>query len=135
MRSKRRFSIGAVLLMAFLLPTPGSAFPGNAGQLQNLIENTTPEARAKFQTMEMKKSLKLDGEQIKKVHNINLEHARKIQKIVESKEGRFMELRELMEARDHQDSELKDVLSQKQFSDYGAVKEKMRENMMNLKHQ
>lgn len=132
MTSRTQISLGLLVIVILLVTTEVLAYESSVERLQELIENTSPEARAEFQTHKMKKRLYLKEDQVKRVQEINLEHARKVQHVVESHDGRFREFRELRELGKHKDRELKSVLTADQYSDYLDMKNEMRERLMDF---
>ena len=114
------FSTIAVVLLA-------SALTASA-QLDKL-KDTTPEERAKAQTVFMKSKLDLTNEQMPKVADINLRYAQKMDPIIKGSGGPFMKMREMKEVNDAKETELQQVLSADQFQKYLASKEEMRQKL------
>jgi hypothetical protein len=112
--------IVAVQLLAF-------TFPASA-QLDKL-KNTTPEQRATVQTDLMKLKLGLTPEQTRKVVDINLKYAKRMDPIIKGSAGPFMRMRQMKEINQEKEAELKQVLSPEQFEKFLASKEEMREKL------
>ncbi len=122
-----------VVVLGWLTPVLVSAQDSDAGKLKILMENTTPQQRAHFEDMWMKKDLKLSNYQATKVSQINLNSAKRMQSIFDSTEGKFRKFRQVMSARDKKDTELKDVLTGAQFSMYKDKKEEMWQKLQKMK--
>jgi hypothetical protein len=109
---------------------PAADGEGEAEKIKEIIDKTTPEGRAAFQTQEMKKALGLNQDQIDKVREINLKYARKIETTVDTSKGEGGELGGMREISEEKDSEMKGVLSAEQYDKYLAMKEEMRKKML-----
>jgi hypothetical protein len=125
--------VSLAVLLGCLAPVPVFAQGGGAEKLQKLMANTTPEQRARFENMWMKKDLQLSDDQATKVGQINLSTAQRMQSIFNSPEGKFRKFRQAMRVRDAKDSELQKVLTGQQFMKYKAKKEEMWQKMHAMK--
>ncbi|MEA3412949.1 MAG: hypothetical protein U9R74_15620 [Pseudomonadota bacterium] len=130
MESRITFLISILALLIAVLPAAGFAEEDKAEKIKEVIDKTTPEGRAAFQTHRMKNTLGLDQEQIDKVREINLKYARKVETTVGASEGELRKLEEMREIGEEKDRELKAILSADQYDKYLALKEEMREKMM-----
>jgi hypothetical protein len=124
--------VSFMALFVWLMPAFVSAQQEGVEKLRQLMENTTPEQRARFQDHWMKKDLNLSIDQAAKVAKINLRTARQMQSIYGTHEGKLRKFRQIMRARDAKDSELQNVLTGAQFSKYQAKKEEMWQKMHNM---
>jgi hypothetical protein len=122
---KRSKGIYAILLSALLLFYAHSAF----GQVEKL-RNTTPEQRAKAQTMLMKRKLNLSPRQTGEVSAINLKYARMMEPVLKGSGGKLQKMREAKSIDGQKDAALRSVLSSGQFQTYLASKEEMREKVI-----
>lgn len=128
---------GTILMcfVAFFLTLPllpASAQQGKAAKLRMLMERTTPEQRARFQDLWMKRSLKLTSHQAARVAVINLRTARRMQSIYNSDGGRLRMYVKMMRTRHEKEAELRGVLTRGQFARYEAKKEAMRQKMRHM---
>ena len=122
-----------LVVLGCLLPMVVSAQQQGAERLRVLMENTTPEQRAHFEDQWMKKDLNLSTDQSARVGQINLGSAQRMQSIFNSGEGRFRMFRDVMQARDDKDEELRQVLTDDQFARYKDKKEAMWQKIHSLK--
>jgi len=100
-----------------------------AGELDSL-KNTTPAERAAAQTAMMKSKLGLSDDQVSKIGALNLKYAEQMQPIIAGTEGPMMKMRDFRKVEDQKEAELKGVLSPDQFQKFQAMKEEMREQLM-----
>lgn len=115
-----------VLLLLFLFVAAVS----RVNAQQDYFADSTPEERAGLVTDYMVESLSLsDSTQIAKVQAINLEYAKKNEKVMKSNDRRLPKLRKLKSLGEDKDKDLKKVLTNDQFSLYMENKEIMREKM------
>lgn len=124
MRS-RRPALGLALgLAAFLLS--GSANASAQGQLDQLAR-TTPEQRAKIQTLVMKEKLSLTEQQLPAVEKINLDTATAMQPVLESTDGPLIKMRKAREVESRRDTALQQALQPAQYQQWLATKEAIRQ--------
>jgi Spy/CpxP family protein refolding chaperone len=89
---------------------------------QRDMAKMTPEARAENQTKTLTENLKLTEEQQKKVYNLNLSRAQKMEEMRKSKDADRTKMKESMEA---YNTELSKVLTPEQQEKYKtAMKER-----------
>jgi len=130
MESRITFLISIVALLIAVVPAAGFAEDDKAEKIKEIIDKTTPEGRAAFQTQQMKKALGLNQDQIDKVREINLKYARKVETTADASEGESRKLGEMKKISEEKDSEMKAVLSSEQYDKYLAMKEEMRKKML-----
>ncbi len=94
------------------------------------LKNTTPQQRAKLQTLFMKKRLKLTHKQVPKVMDINLRYAQQMEPVLKGNEGKLVKMRQATSIRRAKDNELTSVLTPGQYQAYLASKEQMRQQMI-----
>jgi hypothetical protein len=124
------FLISIIALSISVFPAAGADGEGEAKEIKEIIDKTTPQGRAAFQTQEMKRELGLNQDQIDKVREINLKYARKAETTVDASQGGSRKLGEMKEISDEKDREMKVVLSSEQYDKYLAMKEQMRKKML-----
>lgn len=132
----KKFGTFFIFFMAFLVwlaPALTSAGEETAEKLRLLMENTTPEQRARFQDHWMQNDLHLSQVQAAKISKINLQTAERMQSIYNSHDGRFRKFREIMRAREEKDNQLRAVLTRDQLAKYQAKREEMWEKMHKIK--
>jgi uncharacterized protein YpuA (DUF1002 family) len=118
------------LVIALCLLVGATAF---AGEL-DALKDTTPEQRAKAQTAMMKEKLGLTDEQVAKIGALNLKYAEQMDPIIKGTEGQFMKARDVRNVEEQKEAELKGLLSPDQFQKFQAMKEEMREHLMDQIH-
>ncbi len=91
------------------------------------LKNSTPQERARVQTLMMSEKLDLTAEQKPKVEAINLKYAEKMQPVLDGSGGPLMKMRQASEVNKEKEGELKGVLTPEQFQKFLASKEEMRE--------
>ena len=124
MRSQR-LELGLALGLAALLLF-GSATAHAQGQLDQLAK-TTPEQRAKVQTMVMKEKLSLTDEQLPAVEKINLDTATAMQPVLESTDGPLIKMRKAKAVEEQRDAALQQTLQPAQYQQWLAEKEAIRQ--------
>ncbi len=120
MRSKR-LAIG--LAAAFFLAAAAAHAQGQMDKLKN----TTPEERARIQTMMMKEKLGLTPQQLPAVEQINLGTATEMQPVITGSEGPLIKMRKAKAIEAQRDAELQKVLLPPQYQQWLAEKEAMRQ--------
>jgi len=116
---KKTMMMGALLVLLALAATASAQFAK--------LKNTTPGERAAIQNELMKSKLGLSPDQEKKIAELNLKYANKMQPIIQGSEGPFEEMRDVRSINEEKEGELKRILSPDQFQKYLAGKEEMRE--------
>lgn len=94
------------------------------------LKHTTPEQRAKLQTLFMKKRLKLTQKQVPQVMDINLRYAQQMEPVLKGNEGKLAKMRQAASIRRAKDNELTSVLTPSQYQAYLASQEQMRQQMI-----
>ena len=95
------------------------------------LKNTTPQERAKAQTIFMKSKLDLTEAQLPKVEALNLKYAEKLDPVIKGSAGPLVKMGEFRQANEDKEAELKGILSPDQFQKYLAAKQEMREKVVN----
>src|SRR5262245_45433467 len=95
------------------------------------LKNTTPQERAKAQTLFMKSKLGLSEAQLPKVEAVNLKYAEKLDPVIKGSAGPLVKMEAVRQANEEKEAELKGILSPDQFQKYLAAKEEMREKVVN----
>jgi hypothetical protein len=103
-----------------------TAFAGDLDELKN----TTPAERAKAQTAMMKMKLGLTDDQVSKIGALNLKYAEQMDPIIKGSEGPMMKMRDFRNVEEQKEAELKGLLSPDQFQKFQAMKEEMRDKLM-----
>jgi hypothetical protein len=98
-------------------------------KLDEFMTETSPEERAKFQTEYMKENLSLTSDQEKKVHDINLKYAEKIQEAYEAPTKKYQKLKAMQRVNAEKEGELKLTLTPDQYATYEKNKEAMKEKI------
>ena len=93
------------------------------------LKNTTPQERAKAQTIFMKSKLDLTEAQLPKVEALNLKYAEKLDPVIKGSAGPLVKMGEFRQANEDKEAELKGILSPDQFQKYLAAKQEMREKV------
>lgn len=120
MRSQR-LALGLAAVLLF-----GSATASAQGEAAQLAK-TTPEQRAKIQTLVMNEKLSLTAQQLPAVEKINLDTATAMQPVLESSEGPLIKMREARSIESQRDASLQKVLEPAQYQQWLAQKEAMRQ--------
>jgi hypothetical protein len=94
------------------------------------LKNTTPQERAKAQTIFMKSKLDLTEAQLPKVEALNLKYAEKLDPVIKGSAGPLVKMGEFRQANEDKEAELKGILSPDQFQRYLAAKQEMREKVV-----
>jgi hypothetical protein len=97
--------------------------------LADSIKTATPEQRAKMLTGKMKEKLALTDDQYKKVSDLNLTYAKKMDPIIHSDDSRLTKYRQSKSLLDEKDQKLKSILTSDQFKQYEAIKKEMMDKM------
>lgn len=85
-----------------------------------------PETNAKTQTKKMKEVISFDDKQEKKVYELNLDHAKKRNELIKTRESNRGQMRAKMDKlRAEYDAELKTILNKEQFKTYLKEKENL----------
>lgn len=124
MRS-RRPALGVALALVTLLLF-GSVAASAQGQLDQLAK-TTPEQRAKVQTLVMKEKLSLGDSQLPAVEKINLDTATAMQPVLESTDGPLIKMRKARAVEEQRDAALQQTLQPAQYQQWLAEKEAIRQ--------
>jgi len=93
------------------------------------LKNTTPQERAKAQTLFMKSKLDLTEAQLPKVEALNLKYAEKLDPVIKGSAGPLVKMQEFRQANEDKEAEMKGILSPDQFQRYLAAKQEMREKV------
>lgn len=118
----KKFLLSTLILFSILL--------GACAQTQK--NNYTPEERAQIQTEWMKKTLQLNADQMKLIDGLNLEYAKKMEK-VKSIDGRFSQLKEAKRISEEKDEKLEKIFSQDQFKTYLDKRKELREKIKEMR--
>ena len=106
-------------------------------KLDEFMTETTPEERAQFQTDYMKESLSLKGDQEKKVHDVNVKYAEKMQEVYEAPTSDEQKVKSMKRINGEKEAELKLILKPDQYATYeknkAAMKETGKERMQEKK--
>jgi predicted acylesterase/phospholipase RssA len=92
------------------------------------------EERAQIQTEMMKEKLGLNEDQVKSVHEINLESAKEMDEVIKL-ESRIAKFKKYRAVQLKKDKKLKKVLSEEQFEKYEEFKEEMKKKLKKLKEE
>jgi Spy/CpxP family protein refolding chaperone len=98
-------------------------------RLEEFMNETTPEERAKLQTDYMKESLALTSEQETKIHDLNLTYAKKMQDTYNTPDRKLQKLKKMKGISTEKDREIKEVLNPEQYATYQKNKEEMKEKI------
>lgn len=120
-----RFSILALAFAAMAAVTVSA----HAQDRIEAIAGTPPEQRAKLQTDMMKEKLALTAEQLPKVESINLDTAKKMQPVLESKQGPLMRMSQARTIEQAKDKALESVLTPSQYQNWLAAKDEMKQKL------
>ena len=125
MRRLGRVSSGFVMLAValWLVPTLARA------QIPPEAASSTPQERAKLQTLVMKEKLALTPEQLPKVEAINLDAAQKMEPVLKSSEGPLIKMRTTKQVDQAKEAALQNLLTPQQFQQYLAGREEMKQKV------
>jgi hypothetical protein len=117
---------GAVALLLVL-----AAGAAGAQQVPPQVASSTPDERAKLQTMIMKEKLGLTPDQLPKVEGINLQAATKMDPILKGAdtEGPLMKMRTVKEIETEKNAAMQGVLTPPQYQAYLAGQEEMKQKL------
>lgn len=121
----RRAALGLLALALWLAPALASA----QLQLPPELANSTPQERAKVQTLVMKEKLALTPEQLPKVESINLDAAQKMEPVLKGSEGPIVKMRTTRQVEQAKEAALQGVLTPQQFQQYLAGREEMKQKV------
>jgi len=91
------------------------------------LRNTTPAERAGMQTEFMKSKLDLTPDQTRAVTDLNLKYATKMEPVIKGSSGPLVRMRQMREINGEKETELKGILTPKQWQKYEAARAEMRE--------
>lgn len=113
-------SITVALTLLFMLS-------GQLATAQNasVMQDKTPQERAKFQTEMMKNKLGLDAVQGNQVQAINLKYALKNEPILRSDNSKLSKFRQLKSSQKEKDAELKKIFTAEQYKQYQSFQQEM----------
>jgi hypothetical protein len=132
-QSSLSFPLLRTLAFSLIILLAGTtAFSQSQGREQGR-SNATPEERAKHQTEMMKTQLSLTSAQEKKVSDINLKYANKMEDLRKTPENDAQH-KAAMNLQSQKDNELKGVLTDAQFKDYLKKKEEMKNHHHDAPH-
>ena len=118
----------ATIILVFAITGMGT-FAYSQENLDEFMTETTPEERAQFQTDYMKENLSLTGDQEKKVHDVNVKYAEKMQEAYEAPTNEQQKLNAMKRINAEKEAELKLILSGDQYSTYEKNKEEMKKKV------
>jgi hypothetical protein len=116
------------LVLVFALTGMGN-YAYSQEKLDEFMTETTPAERAQFQTDYMKENLSLKGDQVTKVHDVNLKYAEKMQEAYEAPTGKQQKINSMKRINAEKEAALKLILSVDQYGTYEKNKEAMREKI------
>lgn len=93
------------------------------------MASRTPEQRAERQTAQMKQQLSLTADQEKTVAAINLKYAQQNQKLMTAGDRSAETMKQMKDAMDAKDGELKAVLTKEQYTQYETMRNEQRNRM------
>jgi hypothetical protein len=120
----KKLTLAASLLLALISFT--NRLYGQQ-RMSELMNETTPEERAKMQTDYMKESLSLTEDQTSQIAAINLKHARKMQDVYNSGGSRIQKLKKMKSVSQEKDNEIKGALTPDKYAAYEKNKAEMKE--------
>lgn len=91
----------------------------------------SPEQRAERQTAQMKQQLTLTADQEKTVAAINLKYAQQNQKLMTAGDRSAETMKQMKDAQDAKDGELKAALTKEQYAQYETMRNEQRDRMRN----
>ena len=115
-------------ILVFAITGMGN-FAYSQEKLEEFMTETTPEERAQFQTDYMKENLSLTGDQEKKVHDVNVKYAEKMQEVYEAPTSDEQKLKSMKRINGEKEAELKLILKPDQYATYEKNKEAMRQKI------
>jgi hypothetical protein len=98
-------------------------------KLDALMNQTTPEERAQFQTDYMKESLSLTSDQESKIYALNLKHAKEMQVTYNASDRKIQKLKKMKSINEQKEQELKSILDADQYAAYERNKDDMKEKL------
>jgi len=113
-----------VLVLALMMPSSAVA-----QQIPPEVANSTPEQRAKVQTLVMKEKLGLTQEQLPKVEAINLQAAQKMEPVLKGNEGPLIKMRTTKAVEQEKEAALQNVLTPPQFQQLQAAREEIKQKV------
>lgn len=117
----------AVVAGCFITIVPVTSIAQNS-----TMKNSSPEQRASIMTIWMINNLQIAEELVKKINEINLIYAKKIQIVMQKENtGKYEKIKEIQLIDFKKDEELKRIFSAKQFEKYINSKNKLREYVKN----
>jgi len=122
----------ATVILVYAITGMGT-FAYSQENLDEFMTETTPGERAQFQTDYMKENLSLTGDQEKKVHDVNVKYAEKMQEVYEAPTPDEQKLKSMKRITGEKEAELKLILKPDQYATYeknkAAMKEKVKARM------
>jgi len=115
-------------ILVFAIASMGT-FAYSQEKFDEFMTETTPEERAQFQTDYMKESLSLKGDQEKKVHDVNVKYAEKMQEVYEAPTSDEQKVKSMKRINTEKEAELKLLLSADQYATYEKNKEEMKKKV------
>lgn len=114
----------ALLLTLILFAAPAMAQKVDI----EMLKKSTPEQRALWENTIVKKELKMTGAQYKKVSALNLEYAKKMQPVIDSKDNWITKGKQFMALYKEKEDQLQTIYTKEQYAEYQKVlKAKMAE--------
>ncbi|MEM8562765.1 MAG: hypothetical protein AAGF57_11055 [Pseudomonadota bacterium] len=101
------------------------ALPATSFAQMSELKNSTPEQRAEIQDKWMQDNLSLDAKTTEAVSAINLKYANETQTLIDSDSPNLQKLKSFRSSAKAKDSELEEVLSAEQYSQYEAKKSEL----------
>lgn len=96
---------------------------------QSELKQMPADQRAKLQTERMTASLKLDAEQTRKVGQINLKYAQKMDPVIEGTGSKMSKFKTFKSISNEKEAELKGVLTSQQFELFQKQQREMKDNL------
>jgi hypothetical protein len=93
------------------------------------LANSTPEQRAKAQTLVMKEKLGLTEQQLPKVEAINLQAAQKMEPVLKGNERPLMKLQAMKSIEQEKEAALQGVFTPAQFQQFQAAREEIKQKV------
>jgi hypothetical protein len=93
------------------------------------MASRTPEERAERQTAQMKQQLSLTADQEKTVAAINLKYVQQNQKLMASGDRNAETMKQMRDAMEARDGELKSALTKEQYQQYETMRNEQRNRM------
>jgi hypothetical protein len=118
--------VGIFSIWMLILLTSGLTY---AQDVLEDIKKMSPEENAELMTDWMKSALALDESQAARVHDINLNYAKKNREIVNSGERKLRLHKQLSKSSKEKDGELSKILTKEQYRMYQEKKEDMKAKM------